>query len=534
MRADALEEQKELDTTFGQTLLIFAPLSGRFDRDFSVLANLVGPFSVRAAYDWWDEYKVRTAALRRSILEHKGFTTANNALDFVPPPADPTPDIALVKQVQREFWVQQAIVEILKTASPESAPLIHLVRKVSTRPTPSGQLSHPWIRTIPFVLSAQIEYKNLSRLLVALQNSPMPVFVTGYRVIRAPMPEAGAEGAPAASMSVLDAEISCELVEFLPTIHTVAFSGPMFRDGNDVKKWVLAENEALRTATSALMESIPTLRRRAEAILGQTLAEFKASAEKGIESRLREIRAAAAEELKNELAGYDPGELTPDIRKEIEDRNKRALEEQLSQARKAVERADVEFAEKAGGFALAYVYFYPLLAQKAYFVGGKAADKGLICVRAPFGKNDWWLARHADTIKKEEKEVFRELQSGPLPLAAVEVDKSAPERIVLFVDRGAGVVVKMALGQTGGSTWRVFDVVQTSGSPVTISDVAFRFAPAIQAVAAKAAMIPAESSAVTLTITPEDELSKNVVRDIEVPLAQDKSGIMKIQVRLRK
>lgn len=534
MRADAIEEQKELDAVFGQTLVMFAPLSGRFDRDFSVLANLVGPFSVRAAYDWWDEYKTRTAALRRSILGHRGFAAANNVLDFVIPPPDPAPDIAFVKQVQREFWVQQAITDILKAASPESAPLIHLVRKVSTKPAPSGQLSHPWVRTIPFVLNAQIEYENLSRLLAAMQNSAIPVFVTGYRVTRARAPDTGTESAPAASMSVLDAAISCELVEFLPAIHTVGFSGQMFRDGNEVKKWLWTENEALRTATAALMEGIPALRHRAEAILGQTLAEFRASCEKGIEPRLREIRAAAAEDLKNELAGYDPAELTPERRKEIEERNKKELEEQLKHARMAVERADIEFAEKVGGVSLAYLYFHPLLPQKAYIVGGSAADQGLIFVRAPFGKGEWWLARHTGTIRKEERDVIRELQSGAPPLAAVEVDKAAPERIILFMDRSAGTVVKAALGQTGGSTWRVFDVIRTDGSPVSISDVAFRFAPAIQAAAAKAATIPAQSGAITLTITPEAELSKNVVRDIEVPVWQDRSGIMRIQVRLRK
>lgn len=535
MRSDAVEEQKELDTTFGQALLLFTPLNGRFDRDFPVLANLVGPFSVRAAYDWWDEYKVRVAVLRKSIMEHKGFATADNALDFAAPPADPTPDLAQIKQVQRDYWVQQAIVEVLKAASPDTAPLIDLVRKVSVRGGTSGQLSHPWVRTVPFVLSVQLEYENLSRLLVALHNSAMPVLVSSYRVTRPRVSEAGADGAPSGAASILDVELSCELVEFLPAIHTVAFSGQMFRDGNEVRKWLLAENEALRAATSVLMEGVPSLRRRAEAVLGQSLAEFKASVEKGVEARLREIRAAAAEELKNELAGYDPAELTPEKRKEIEARNKKTLEEQLSHARKAVEQAELDFAEKAGGFSLAYVYFYPLLPQKAYFVGAKALEKNLLCVRAPFGRADWWLARHADTIRKEEKEVFRELQSGRPPLTAVEVDKAATDRVVLFVDRAAGIVVKIALGQTGGTVWRVFDVVQAEGSPATVSDVAFRFAPAIQAAAAKAAVIPPESSAVSLTVTPEEELSKNVVRDIEVPVGgQDKSGIMKIQVRLRK
>jgi len=539
MIAAARREQKRLKTAYGRLLMLFGPRAGFSGVNFAALRE-GGPFDAEKALRWWDEYERRAKELVRQARAR--FDARERVLLFAP--RNPRAEKSAVMQLQSQYWLLKYMVEALSAASPKSSPLIKEL--ISIRPTAEAkrQLAHNWLHTEPLTVTVKMRYEKLAPLIAGLQNSPRPVMVSSYSVMRsAPAPAAGGTE-PLVPTDILRIVLNCEPIEFKPVLQEVSFSGSLFGDAAAVRRWLDAEAGELNTAAGALLERLPALKRRAEAELGSTLEEARAAVQKKLELKLGEIDEAGKERLTDLIeAATKNGKIDPKVKKNIEEQEKKRIEREKTRARRKAAKELLRLPGRAGGFGLAYFYLYPLLPHRAYFVGNRASDTNLLLIRAPddarYGRGRWWVTQYGKTYVRTSrgdritrKRIIAELlRKGPGKLTYVTVDRSAPDKLRVFANAQTGDIVLALLGERG-NRWKVYPVVRAAGKPVSVSHVAFRFAHVIELAERRMGAVGRGAQPVKIQFVPP--ASVVALDEYEVPVKDGATGMMKIRAGLRK
>ncbi len=527
MAEAATQEEERLDTEYGQMMLVFAPWSGAFNRDFAVLENLK-EFKVAEEFRWWDEYEEKWSALLRETRER--FDAPENVLEFAETPVSPTggPDCRkVVQRLQREFWMLKRASDALAVASPEDHPLVQQLKSIRlvAGEKKGVQFRHPWLNVVPLSIRVKMLYRNVPELISALQNSPGRLMVSSYRAVQ-PGLAGGAVRGPKEVTALVDVDLWCQLIDFRPAVHTVAFSGQLFKDVAAVKEWLDEEYRELNLATRALLDRIPSLKRGAEIQLGGRVEGFEQRARRTRRLKQEEIEENAPARLEKMLKDArdktEDGKIPPEQENGIKELHKEEIARKKEQAQRQFEEEIRAIPARAGGFALVYDHLYPLIPQKAYFSGQKAGDKEYLAARAPddasYGGR-WWIAKCKEKSTEEEGEAGK----------TAEGDATFPK--VKFVsntdtdqDGVSEVIVTMP---DGGGT---YEVLKADGQPISLSDTAFRFAHLVNV--ARRAICGSDSK--KLEITPQESLAPGTLKRFEIPVKQAPRGRIKVEAGLRR
>jgi len=487
----AKQELQKFDTLLGQETVLYAGRSDFLDEPFAALRDLrpeqIGPAQ---ALRWRYEYEERTKGLVKQAKEQ--LNAADDALLFEPVAAGAAPALPQMQALQRRFWMTRYMIEALKLASPPETRIIDKLVNLRVGMGP-GVLQHPWERTIRCRIQVKMPYENVNKLIAALQNGPRPLMVHEYIAVQpglagivvqaagAPRPAEPAGGAPVLSQldPSVDVTLECDVMEFLPVVESVSFSG--FKDAAAVTGWLGRENRLLSAAAGVLAERIP-----------------------GLKARMEFVR--------REQAALQAGEAGPGAPAEDQ-------------------------------FALVYDHLYPLVPQKAFFIGGSARDRRFVAVQVPEGSpagGQWVIAEYPQdaagpddsrfSLSQKKTEV---MNKDPRLKDIITVEQKDPVRVVVFIDdKRPPQAVQVLIGEAG-QRWRLCPAVKVEGKPLLLSEAAFRFAPAVQAAAERVRTVKLAPDAMKLEITPEAVLQKKREK-FEVKVVGPPAGVLTIAVDLRK
>lgn len=528
----ANQEQQRFQTYYGQLFLVYANRSGILDGEFLPITDF-GPTEESA---WWREYESRTQGLLARLRETWPDAPADVLL-FARFPGVQTKDVALARQRQREFWTLKCVVDALLAANPRDARLAENVMSIRVAQTPP-HLRHPWLRAIPVSLYLGTHHRDLGRLMAALENGPVPLMVTACTVVR---PGGGGVAGPGPVLapetgSQIMVTVSCELVEFRPAVQSVGFSGPLFADPAAVKAWLQREEADLTAVVQHLAERIPALKARLALVPGQHGGEARLLAERAFAEELRRIDEDAPRvraELLDKAKGPD-GTVAPEREKEVAQRCAELVAQKKKEARDRFEQAVQKVALRGSAFALVYEHLYPLVPERAYFVGSGPDDRRFLIVRVPSSAThrprSWWLAQEEGGAAKTRAQMDEELRrSRQVPVPVVE---GPQDNVSLLADARTGQVLQVRVPDGAGG-WRTYPVVKAGERAVSLSDTAFRFAPVVGAAAAAADRIMPGTDGLMISFLAPDAL-QGPARDIDIEVKEGSEGRIRAKAGLRK
>lgn len=503
----AEREQGELELLYGQQFVMFSPKSGVFDRDFDAMQS--GQTDELAIHGWWTEYQDRALALLAKAKTH--LRAVDTVFKIKPKPNRVTGKN--IEEDERVFWRTEYTIDalILATTAPrdDRSQLISKLRLVEVGRQIKGK--HAWVRGTNVTIRAEMAYESIGPLVAALQNSPKPLLV---RSVRSSLPDKVADSAaPAKDLSeTASVELACEIVEFLPAVKQATFGGQLFANSDAIKKWVKAQQKDLHVATVALLKStpgedgqkarerVPGLRRRAKALLGTTLEEAGKKARGIRETEQKEIETKGAERLAKEIKAAKvkgKGKIEPARQKAIEKKHADLIAKENEAAEERYRKARLAITAKVGGFSIVYDLLRPVVPRKAYFVGLEDSMPNIVIAKAPrsaaYGADRWWMAEKGTDGKRyppmprnkrrPADEIISEIKEGTPGIAAIKVGGGpADAPVVLLADRAKREITQMLVPESGGG-WSTYGVVRADGKPISLGDVAFRFAPVVWAVA---------------------------------------------------
>ena len=489
-------QKTTLQLLYGRLFVMFAPKSGAFDRDFKAMKR--GLSLDLAVHEWWKEYRVAAPELLARAKTHLRAT--DTAFEINPTPAvlpsDPKVIKADIEKNEGVFWrieyTINALIYATANTKTEKTPLISKLQLVKLGGP--ARSKHPWVHGTNVEIRAEMAYENVGPLVAALQNSPEPLLV---RSIRAALPGAGEAALATDDLSTtMNVILFCEIVEFQPAVKQVTFGGTLFKKSDNVKEWVKAQEQDLHIATVALLKRVPGLKARAEALLGATLEDAWRTEREARDRRLERIEAGAAARLANMIEKSKvKGKIVPARKKAAEKRHADLIAKEKEAAQKRYRRAELRITAKMGGFSLVYDHLRPIVAQKAYFVGLKNSPANVVIAKAPHsakhGAGRWWMAqakkdgKHWPTRGNKRwpvREIIEEIKAGTPGMVHIKVDSGSIDAPVLFANNDTGEMVQMLVAEPRGG-WRTYAMVPADGKPVSLGDVAFRFAPVVSAVA---------------------------------------------------
>ena len=484
----AAAEQKSLQVMYGQFFTLFAPRSGFLGQDFGRLAA-EKDFTRTDAHEWWKRYERRTKGFLLRVRE--AFEVPKAGLfSFESTPKSPEPDLAGVKRRQRSYWTLKYAVDALVAASPKEAPLIQKLVAVGEGARISPSLNHPWVRLAPLDIEADMYYKDVPKLIAALQNAPRPLMVSSCTVT--PL----GDGATAERGRLVRVKLSCELVEFRPAIHAVSFSGPLFKGRKAVGQWLASETRALKQVMAELVAGIPALKKRVE-------AEVRGPLEDTLRANQKRIRDGAAKNLEERLKlAANGGKLSEEDKAKVEERHKNSIEQQVEKVQEKFDEALRKAVVESDRFDLVYDHLYPLIRHKAYYIGDSRSDRRFVIARPEAGGR-WWL--------------------GHTGVGATKTGRRALDK----------AVAPMLAKRLGGRRQRYLAVV-VGGRSLSVSDVGFQFGHALHAASHKIGIAPGDAPTTRVEITPAGLLVERGQKTFEVPVkAGTMTGTMTIEVRLR-
>ncbi|MFH1730596.1 MAG: hypothetical protein ABIF82_02965 [Planctomycetota bacterium] len=537
MTAAAQDEKTDLEVLHGQLLVMFAARSGIFDKDFDALTR--GEDIEVAVHGWWKEYQRRAQLLLARAKERLGATETLFTIKPTPPVPEPVLDV--IEKDEAVFWRLEYVIESFIEANPKDERLIDKIFEVRLGGEVKGRT---WVRGTEVKIIVAMSYENLGKLIAALQNSTRPLLVRSFTAQQPGLVKV-AEEKETKPTPLIHVMLNCEIVEFLPVVQQAKFTGAAFKDPAAVNGWVQEQEKELGGAFLALYERVPSLRERATAKLGTTLKKARAEAQDSYEKGLKEIEADGAAELakKIEEAKTD-GKISATKKDDIEKRHAALVALREQRALEEHYRALLDITARAGGFTLVYDFLRPVIPQKAYFVGLAAGQKEYLIIKSPGdaeqGGGRWWLAT-AEGGKTYEKQKDVDARTTRDDIAAKIVDddrslravyvvgKKQADGPVLLMNGETGPLVQALIARPGGG-WQTYPAVIV-GKAVSLSDVAFRFAPVISAVGPKTF----KKSGKLVIVVPDTALAKQGKRTFSIPVRTSTGGgAIEVTAGLRK
>ena len=556
MKESAEKEEGDLKLLHGQLFVMFAPRSGVFDRDFEAM-KLHKELEPKV-YAWWEEYKTVAPVLLERAKKH--LRAADDVFTVKKKPDRLKIDRKEIEKEEFVFWRIEYTIEALIYAEANTktdiSPLISKLQLIEVGERVQGKKK--WVRGTSVEIKAEMAYENIGPLVAALQNSPKPLLVRSIDAVLPGKPTDVAilEEEPRATM---DVTLVCEIVEFVPAIKEVSFTGKLFpkSDAEAVKGWVRKQEGELHVATVAMLktvtaektrERVPGLKARAEALLGATLEDAWKTARAARTTELAKIDANAPTRLADMIdaeKAMNKGKITPALKKAVEKRHADSVAREKEVARKRYRRAELRITAKVGGFSIIYDHLRPIVAQKAYFVGLKDPMANVVIVKAPdsakHGAGRWWIAEYRrggktyrparQNKRRSVSGIISQIQESARDTVGISVDKGSADAPVLLASGDKGEIMQMLVPEPAGG-WRTYTVLRAGGKPISLSDVAFRFAPVVGAVA------PAiDTSAFNRSSRRVTLLSKEVKssQQFDIPLSDgDADGVIKVVIGLRR
>ena len=205
--------------------------------------------------------------------------------------------------------------------------------------------------------------------------------------------------------------------------------------------------------------------------------------------------------------------------------------------------------ETAVDVSVLYDRLYPLVPQKAHFIGEGPSDRRLLIVGVPdrvrYVGRTWWVmqreggsaypAKNRNGSPVTRQQMVRELTAGSKQ-DAVLVDDTDPSKLTLLVDTRARKVVRALMAEPDGG-WRTYPAMEYEGQPVWVGDTAFRFGRAVVIAAGRIADLDPDSK--QLRLVPPDVLQGSGVQEFDVDVKGELGGAvaagkMRIRIGLRK
>jgi len=531
-------EKTDLEVLHGQLLVMFASRSGIFDKDFDALTR--GDDIDFAVHGWWKEYQRRAQVLLARAKERLGAT--DSLFKIKATPAVPEAVLNVIEKDEAVFWRLEYVIESLIEANPKDKRLIANILSIRLGGAVRGRM---WVRGTEVKIIVAMRYKNLGKLIAALQNSTRPLLVRSFSA-QQPGLGRGAEERETKLTPMIHVMLTCEIVEFLPVVQQAKFTGAAFENPAAVKRWVQEQERELGGAFLALYELVPSLRQRATAKLGTTLKQARTEAQDAYEKELKKIEAGAPAELAKKIEEAKPdGKISAAEKDEIERRHAAAVTLREQRALEAHHRALLDITARAGGFALVYDRLRPVIAQKAYFVGLTTVQKKYLVIKSPGdaeqGGGRWWLTKaEGGKAYPKQKDVDARTRRDDIVAEIVDADRSLRAVYVLgkkqaggpvlFMNRRTGRLVQALIARPGGGC-RTYTAVVRGKAAVSLSDVAFRFAPVISAVGPKAFKKPRK----LVIVMPRTALAKRGRRTFSIPVRTSTGrGAIEVTAGLRK
>jgi len=519
----AHREKDSLQALQGQVFLLFAPRGERFDRDFHALRGL-SEFQRAHAFRWWDEYEHQR--WRPLLAETRdAFDAPPAVLRFLEAPAAPRADLGYVRSLQTDFWKLKYVVGALKMVRPKDKPLIANLLSIQLDKQRGATLNHPWLRATPVKLLMRMAYKDLPKLIVALQNSPRPLVVVQYRVAKGAR-DGGEDAAP------VSVELDCEIVEYLPAVASLTFRGRLFEKAEDIREWVREQDRTSNVVLRELAARLPELKRRIEIELGDTLEALDHAADESHKAALEELETEEAEQLEADLAAArgENRRIPPGRERAIRKAHADRLAALKQEAQADLEREKLALFGRAGGFAFVYDHLRPIVQHRAYFVAPTQTGRAVVVWRSA---GRWVFAGSTGQAYPEKDEARTAITAGGRRREA-PADAETADQLLVFVDRTSGEPADVLVAYPGGG-WVRYQVLSTAAQPVALGDTAFRYAHVVRVAARKIDAAAFKGDKRTLEVTDRKALkSEQQLKQFEIVVQDGLGGSIEVDVGLRK